>query len=73
MGDPESCAVEADHIHNLSALLQNYSPDLLKYYWEVERPSFVSHSEGVDLSTFEPLWNELSKLELTINGSYPGT
>ncbi len=72
-GDPVRCAVEADHIHNLPALVQNYSPEQLRYYWEVERPSFASRSEGVDLSSFEPLWSELSRFELTVNGSYPET
>jgi hypothetical protein len=60
-GNPGRCAVEADHIHNLPALVQDYSPDRLKYYWEVERPSFVSRSAGASLTSFEPLWDELSR------------
>jgi hypothetical protein len=53
--------------------LQNYSPDLLRYYLEVEQPSFVNRSAGVDLSNFGPLWNKLSWFERTVSGSYPGT
>jgi hypothetical protein len=40
-GDGSCCAEEADHVHNLPALLIDYSDDLLRFYWEVERPSFM--------------------------------
>jgi hypothetical protein len=55
---PEECAREADHIHNLPALLRNYSPELLQYYWEVERPSFIE-SAAADLGSFDLLWSKL--------------
>jgi hypothetical protein len=60
-GDARRCAVEADHIHNLPALLEGYSQDLLRFYWEVERPAFISQSEGIDLRSFELLWKELGR------------
>jgi hypothetical protein len=60
-GDAPRCAIEADHIHNLPALLEGYSPDLLRFYWEVERPTFIRQSEGVDLRNFEILWQELGR------------
>jgi hypothetical protein len=59
-GNPSRCAVEADHIHNLPHLLMNFSPDLLRFYWEVERPLFQEQSSQVDLTRFEDLWNELA-------------
>jgi len=43
--DPERCAVEADHIHNLPNLLADYSPDKLQYYWDVERPIFATRGD----------------------------
>jgi hypothetical protein len=59
-GDSGRCAVEADHLHNLPALLTNFSPDLLRYYWEAERPGFLSQSENNSLGGFEELWNRLA-------------
>jgi hypothetical protein len=61
-GDGQRCAVEADHLHNLPHLLSTYSPDLLRYYWEVERPSFIQHSSKADLALFEPLWQDLGSV-----------
>lgn len=35
------CQALADHMHNVPSLLSDFSPDLLRYYWEVERPCFL--------------------------------
>jgi hypothetical protein len=59
-GDISRCAIEADHIHNLPQLLENYAPDLLKYYWETERTAFIDQSSEAALASFEPLWSRLS-------------
>lgn len=64
-GDGSRCAVEADHIHNLPALLMNYSDEQLRYYWEVERPSFMKRCRPADLAGYEPLWAELGELVAT--------
>lgn len=61
-GNPERCAVEADHLHNLPALLKNFSTDLLSYYMDVERPSYVARSSQVECAVFEPLWQRLEAL-----------
>jgi len=58
-GDASRCLIEADHIHNLPNLVRDYSPQLLAFYWEVERASFVSLSPEALLAGFEPLWREL--------------
>ena len=58
-GDANRCIVEADHIHNLPNLIRDYSPELLTFYWEVERASFVSQIPESLLEGFEPLWREL--------------
>ena len=58
--NPVRCAIEADHLHNLPALIATYSPDRLRYYWEAERISFMHQSSTDDLHAFEPLWNRLA-------------
>jgi hypothetical protein len=58
--DAGRCAVEADHIHNLPDLLTDYSPDLLRYYWEAERTSFIQQSATGDRARFDPLWAKLA-------------
>jgi hypothetical protein len=59
-GDAARCAVEADHLHNLPALLTDFQPEALKYYWEVERPLFIEKSSAEEVTHFEELWDELS-------------
>jgi hypothetical protein len=61
-GDGSRCAVEADHVHNLPALLIDYSDELLRFYWQVERPSFMKRCRPADLEGYEPLWAELAEL-----------
>jgi hypothetical protein len=55
-GDSQRCAHEADHLHNLPALLSDYSPEALAYYCDVTVPAFVSQSDPGALVNFEPLW-----------------
>ena len=61
-GDAGRCAIEADHLHNLSALLLAPSSALLSYYWEVEKPAFEEVSGDAGLEMFRPLWDELQSL-----------
>lgn len=48
----------ANHSHNIPRLVQNPSPELLLYYWEVERPCFLHHAEtlGFRPNCFEESW-----------------
>lgn len=57
----ERCAVEADHLHNLPGLLTNYRSELLEYYWQAERVSFVQASSHTEIAQFEPLWRALAE------------
>jgi hypothetical protein len=41
------CLALADHTHNIPSLLARYSPDLLRFYWEVEVPCFVATLERI--------------------------
>jgi hypothetical protein len=59
--EPARCAIEADHLHNLPALLSDYRLELLEYYLQVERVSFVNQSSTDDVANFQPLWNSLSR------------
>jgi hypothetical protein len=56
----ERCAVEADHLHNLPALLNDFKPELLAYYWDAERVSFIERSSPEEVEGFEPLWDAMS-------------
>lgn len=58
-GDAKRCAIEADHLHNLPVLLANYCDDLLRFYWQVERTSFLSQLGENAAPEFEPLWKQL--------------
>ena len=61
-GDGSRCAAEADHVHNLPALLIDYSDELLRFYWQVERPTFMKRCRPADLKGYEPLWAELAEI-----------
>jgi hypothetical protein len=53
------CATEADHIHNLPALVADFSPETLRYYWEVERSSYIDRTSHDQLTAWELLWQRL--------------
>src|SRR5262245_29351674 len=59
-GDARRCAVEADHVHNLPRLLLDYSPELLRYYWEVSKPGYEQETGAPDPG-FQPLWDALER------------
>jgi hypothetical protein len=59
-GQANLCAVEADHIHNLPYLIAHYSPDLLAFYWTIERPCYLEHIPETERACWEPLWDRLS-------------
>jgi hypothetical protein len=60
-GRAERCAIEADHLHNLPMILSDYRPELLDFYWNVERSGFIAQSEGQELGEFERLWKRLER------------
>jgi hypothetical protein len=59
---PELCALEADHIHNLPELLSDYSTEKLAYYWDVERPAYIEHWRGQPPREWGPLWERLESV-----------
>ena len=63
--DAERSACEADHIHNLPDLLSEYSRAKLDYYWDIERPCYLSclQRAGVgNLTGFLEDWNKLKEI-----------
>ena len=58
----KKCFIEADHLHNLPHLLADYRPELLRFYWQTERPSFMRQVPAEERRDLEPLWDRLAKL-----------
>jgi hypothetical protein len=56
------CVHEADHIHNLPHLLIDYMPELLEFYWNVERPLLIRQITDAECVAFHDPWNRLAPL-----------
>jgi hypothetical protein len=71
-GDASLCFIEADHVHNLPALLENFSEELLRFYLDVERLSYrdqldrhtARNNEHRDVRILEPHWESLERFAL---------
>lgn len=61
-GLADECEAEADHVHNLPSLLEDYSPNVLEFYWNVERVSFLERRQGQSLGQFQEEWRNLHRL-----------
>lgn len=55
------CRNEADHLHNLPEILRSCRQELVRHYYDVERPSFLK-AEPSDVEQFLPLWVRLESL-----------
>jgi hypothetical protein len=60
-GKAEQCFREADHLHNLPGLIQSLRPELLLYYYNIERVSFLKYARAI-AGDFEAEWEKLAKL-----------
>ena len=56
------CAVEAEHVQSLVALLVDFDPEVLERYCVVEREAFKRKSTPAELADFEPLWASLDSV-----------
>jgi hypothetical protein len=63
----EACSVEADHLHNIPKLLTEFYPELLDYYLDVERSSYLSSS--VSHAAYIPHWEKLLALRDALNST----
>ncbi len=61
-GESKKCFIEADHLHNLPSLLSDYRPEMLQFYWEIERPSFVKQVPEQERRDLQPIWDRLAPL-----------
>ncbi len=61
-GESRKCVHEADHVHNLPVLLCDYHPELLDFYWNVERPLLLKQLGETECVAFNPLWERLCGL-----------
>jgi hypothetical protein len=68
-GRVDRCAHDADHIHNLPRLLADDRPELLLYYWDVERAGYIQDAPPEGLAAWEPLWRRLEPHVAAIRSS----
>ena len=63
-GNPERCAIEAEHVQSLPPILVEleFDPEVLNRYWNVERVAFVEKSIAEETSDFQPLWANLAQV-----------
>ena len=54
----EACSWEADHLHNLPVLIRSVRREELLYYYNIERPAFLTHTTS-NVDEFKLLWDEL--------------
>ena len=59
--DSESVAQIAEHLHNLPHLLRDFSPELLTFYWEVERTVFLESVTEELSAPYGDAWNRLER------------
>ena len=68
-GDACLCFIEADHVHNLPGLLENYSEELLLFYLDVERKAYrdqlerhvAGHADHLDVREMLGPWSSLER------------
>ncbi|WFB37569.1 hypothetical protein P3T73_07320 [Kiritimatiellota bacterium B12222] len=57
-GNPDQCAKQADHLHNLPELLKNFDKEELHdFYWKCMRPE----ADTEEAKPFKELWKELEE------------
>lgn len=59
-GDAETCALEADHLHNIPHLIERFSLDRLRHYLEVERRYYLERRSS-SASIYERSWQVLEE------------
>jgi hypothetical protein len=56
----ERCAIEADHLHNIPGLLQNFSVDLMRFYIDIEMPQYIREIDGQVIADIRSAWAVLT-------------
>jgi hypothetical protein len=70
--DARRVVQELDHVHNLPALLQDYRPELLAFYWNTERAILIRQLSSEHCRGFESAWEKLRLLVERECGSLGG-
>jgi len=60
-GNAGACRIEADHLHNIPALLKTFRWEMLRFYCNVERSAFMKELT-TDVEEYANLWTELDGL-----------
>ena len=60
-GDHSQCFIEADHVRNIPELLINPIPYKEKYYFEVERVSYLRDARPESAEAYAPFWEKLAE------------
>jgi hypothetical protein len=61
-GQEKRCFIEADHLHNLPHIINDFKVERLQYYWDVERPIFMKSVPPDETQDLAPLWDQLGEL-----------
>lgn len=69
--DTELTFTLADHAHNIPHLLERYSPELFRFYWDTERPCFLQEMKrlGQPLDLFQEPWAVLERHHLSLSNA----
>lgn len=60
--DPAWSAREADHLYHLTHLLHDYNDELLRFYWDVKRVTYLRQLDRGRAISWELLWERLRPL-----------
>ena len=55
-GNATRCAIEAEHLHNLPNLINNYSDEHLLCYYPNEVTSYLAATKSVNVNCYRPAW-----------------
>lgn len=66
-GNIEFCRIEANHLHNIPALLQKFSLDLLDFYLNTEVKQYLREAEGRISSEFKTNLKSLQTFRIALS------
>jgi hypothetical protein len=70
--DARRVVQQLDHVHNLPALLHDYRPELLAFYWNTERAILLKQLSNEECRGFQSAWEKLRPLVERECGPFAG-
>jgi len=61
-GYEKRCFLEADHVHNLPHIINDFKVERLQYYWDIERTLFMRSVPANETQDLASLWDQLGEL-----------